>query len=457
MFSVITLLSSATLVFGLVFSKKKGLKIEKAIKILAVIFFISGIARMHLSDSFVETVFSGADIAESLVRWCYYIGYAIIPLSIFMDCRLFRNVAVYFSLTMSIIAALRFDTTMNYFLSPGGGGWYVAEWFRYVFFVFELTLAISLPLLMKYNTGHKFDLENKSDTVNFALALPYMLLYMMPPYIPQSLLGFTSIPVNSFSDFHIAWIIITVVEIVGIYLVFRKKSDKEKYALLSFIVLAEFYLSNSSLLRGFKLSRIPIQLCCVAAFFYLFVILTKSKKMFNFCYLCNLSGAFVAVVLASFTPGALQCWNIHYMYEHTMVLAFPILAMALGVFPKLTKASIKDMTIRYVSYFAFCLIIGLVFNSLSPTRDYYEVNYFYMFDYNEAISYLPFVSFLGAIKIPFYNVTIYPLLTVTVFVIFYLLALANYAITKLVYRLCAVKRNAVKEQKEEENLLAQVA
>ena len=440
MFTLITFLFAILLISCGIFLFKKTTHSAKFLSIIAIAYFISGIVRMQFSDSFVETVFSGADIAESLVRWGYYIGYAILPLSVFTSNRTFRNIAIYFSLPMAVVMTTRFNITMEYYFAPGGGGWYVAEWIRYALHTTELGLAIAIPCLMLYKTKHSFNVKSKNEWLNFSLVLPSALLYMMPPYIPQSLLGFTDIPADPFSLFHISWIAISFMEILGIYLVFKKKSKKQKWEMLYFIVMAEFYLSNSSLLRGFKWSRIPIQLCCVAAFFYLFVILTKSKKMFNFCYLCNVSGAMVAVILADFGTGALKCWNIHYMYEHTMVLAFPILALSLGVFPKLSISSIKDMSKRYVGYFSFCLVLGLTINVFSSVA-VYDVNYFYMFDFEEAISYLPFATFTGLIKIPIGSITLYPVLILTVFTIFYLVGLLNYAITLGIGKICCKKKS----------------
>ena len=437
MFTLLTILF-ATLLFCLgVFVLSKKDLCRKYLMVIAAIYFVLGIARMHFSDSFVETVIGGADITESLIRWGYYIGYAILPLSVFTENRTFKNIAVFFSLPIALIMAVRFETTMDYFLSPGGGGWYVAEWIRYVMHTVEIGLAVAIPSLMLYETKHSFDFRSKKEWLNLFLVLPAALLYMMPPYIPQSLVGFTNIPAGLFSAFHIGWIIVTAAEIAGIYLVFKGKSTKAKWELIYFIVLAEFYLSNSSLLRGFRWSRIPIQLCCVAAFFYLFIILTKSKKMFNFCYLCNISGAMVAFALPSFSSETLCCWNIHYMYEHTMVLAFPILALSLGLFPKLSKSSIKDMTFRYAGYFSFCMVLGFLINLFSDAL-VYDVNYFYMFDYSEAISYLPFVTFTGLIDIPVGSISIYPLLILTVFTFFYLLALLNFAVTK---GICGLAKN----------------
>ncbi|MBO5009478.1 MAG: YwaF family protein [Clostridia bacterium] len=434
MFTLLTILFASLLICIGVFVLSKKDLCGKYLMAIAAIYFVLGIIRMHFSDSFVETVIGGADLAESFIRWGYYIGYAILPLSVFTDNRTFRNIAICFSLPIALIMAVRFETTMGYFLAPGGGGWYVDEWIRYLMHTVEIGLAIAIPSLMLYHTKHSFNYKSKKEWLNLALVLPAALLYMMPPYMPQSLVGFTNIPAGLFSAFHIAWLVVTAAEIAGIYLVFKNKSTKEKWELIYFIVLAEFYLSNSSLLRGFKWSRIPIQLCCVAAFFYLFVILTKSKKMFNFCYLCNISGAMVAFALPSFSSETLCCWNIHYMYEHTMVLAFPVLALSLGLFPKLSKSSIKDMTLRYIGYFSFCMVLGFLINLLSDVA-VYDVNYFYMFDYSEAISYLPFVTFTGLIDIPVGGISIYPLLILTVFTFFYLLALLNFAITKGICKL----------------------
>ncbi len=436
MYSIITLcLAFLLTLFSIsVLSKIKEKNFDIYLKALTVLFFVIGIARMHFSDSFVETALSGSDIPESLFRWAYNLSYPVIPMAVFLKTRLTRNIALYFSLPVGIIGALRFDSTMYYFLSEGGRGLPTAAWFRYVFYITELVLAISIPIIMKYKTKHRFNKSDKKEWQNLS-ALPFMLLYAMPAYIPQSLFGYMKeIPDGRFSPWHIGWLVLMAVIFFGIYFAFRKKNSEDKWALLTFLALTQFYLSNSVFLRGFRFSRIPLQFCCVACAFYLAIIFTKSERLFNFSSMCNVSGAIVACILTTFSDGPLKFWNVHYIYEHTMVLCFPIVALALGVFPRPTKRAIKDLFIVYSCYFAFCLILGTVINVLS-TDSVYDVNYFYMFDCEEALSYLPFATFLGAIEIPLGEIMLYPILIVTVYAALFALSLGVMGIIRLGFKI----------------------
>ncbi len=447
MYSIITIFAAVLfVVIGVIIGKYfKSERLFGYVKILAVSFFIIGALRMHFADSFVEIITDGNDIAESLFRWAYNLSYPVITMSVFLGTRLTRNIAFYFCLPVSLIGALRFDNTMYYFLSDGGNGWSTAPWFRYILYIIELSLAISISFLMLYKTKHRFNISDKKEWLNL-LALPFMLIYAMPAYIPQSLFGYLEeIPDERFSAWHIGWIVLMAVAFTGIYLVFKKKSKEEKWALLTFLALTQFYLSNSVFLRGFRFSRIPLQFCCVACFFYMAIILTKSERLFNFSSFCNVSGAIVASILTTFSEGPLKFWNVHYIEEHTMVLCFPIVALSLGVFPRPTKKAIKDLFIVYSSYFVFCLVLGTVINVLSSDA-IYDVNYFYMFNYDEAISYLPFATFLGALKIQVGEIALYPILIVTVYVALFGLSLLVMGVIKLGFKISDLISNVKKDK-----------
>ena len=435
MYTTVILVLSVIFALGVCYVFKNNQKgLDTFIKILTIVFCALGILRFHLSDSFPEAVFSGSDIPGTLLRWGSHISYAVLPMSVFFDSRLFKNAAIYFSLPVAILCAFNFEHLMEYFLSPLGNGWDTEPSVRYALYITELVLMIAVPLLTQRRDSHVFNVKDRAEWQNLALGLPAMLLYMMPAYIPQALFGKTDIAIESFSPLHLLWIVLIPLEIVIIYLYFRNRSKEDKWVLCAFLILAQFFHTNSVFLRGFKFSRVPLQLCCLAAFLYLIILLTKNRRLFDFCYIANMIGALVAVVLIDFSVGALQFWNIHYIYEHTMVIVFPIVALALGVFPRLDRTSLKSMYLIFSCYFLFCLIIGLAINAFSGNPGC-EVNYFYMFDYDIAISYIPFVTFTGAIKLTLGPVTVYPILVGVVYVAFIIICTLYYLLNRGIYKL----------------------
>ena len=67
---------------------------------------------------------------------------------------------------------------------------------------------------------------------------------------------------------------------------------------------------------GFSIPRLPVQLCNLAAYFYMIAIIFKNQKLFNFCYIINILGALIAILAPDLNPGPLGFWNMHYTFEH---------------------------------------------------------------------------------------------------------------------------------------------
>ncbi len=435
MYSLITFCVAAVFVF-LSYRFFKNEPAEKFIfylKALAVTFCVIGISRYFLLDSFPETVkTAGEDLSQSFSRWFYYMGYAVVPMSIFFESRLFRNLATCIFLPAAVFSTVLFDETMGYFLSDGGNGFALVPWLRYAFYILELVLAIALPILMQICYRHGFDIKSKTDLKHMLIALPAILYQMIPVYIPQSFFGYTDISWASFSPFHICWILLMAAEIVVLILYFRNRSYEDKYKLCVFLTIAQLFNTMSAFLRGFRLTRIPIQLCSIAAIFYLIAIVFKKKKLFDFCFLVNIVGALIAILLAAFSEGAFSFWNMHYIYEHTFALIVPIVAAALGVFPRVSRESLKFSWIMFTAYFVFCLCVGTVLNGFSDSIGY-TVNYFYMLDVSVAVEYVPFASFTGNWVISMGRFTLYPILVLVVYSAYIVFCGAFFGIVELSY------------------------
>ena len=177
----------------------------------------------------------------------------------------------------------------------------------------------------------------------------------------------------------------------------------------------------------------PFQLCSIAAFFYLITMITKSRRMFDFCYLSNIVGALIAVFLAAFTEDALCFWTVHYIQEHSFVIIVIITALTLGVFPRVDRRSVKPMLIGFSLYFLFCFVSGTAINV--STGGGYTVNYFYMFNLETAVSYVGFASFTGVLEVKILNMTAYPLLIALVYILFVSLCVGFYFLNRGIYAL----------------------
>ena len=436
MYSVITV-SVAILIIAAAFYASKKIPQSKFFvfqKVLAVAYFVFGIVRMFLRDSFVEEITDFADPYQTFLRWFAYISYSTYIMATFFDSRLFKNIAVCFSLPVSLLSVISFEGTFKYFLSDAGEGFVIDLATRYGFYIIELAVSVAIPVLFILCNKHIPSYKNRGEILRLVTVLPVILLFVMPAYIPQALLGSTEISTKSFGPMHFAWIAVMIAACIVFHLVFKNKSYNDRYMLCLFIALTELIHTHQVFLRGFTVSRLPLQLCCISGFFYVFALATKNRKFFDFCYLANTLGAVIAIALASYSEGALTFWNIHYMQEHGYVLILPILTMSLHVFPRINITAIKHTLLIFCCYFFSCFIIGTLINGLSATEGY-AVNYFYMFNHAVALEYLPFVGFTGVIHWQFGSFGIYPILVLLIFVVFSTLFVAFYFFTRLIYKI----------------------
>ena len=453
--TIITLVISIITVLALNYSFKKFNNVNPGIvlKILAVILNVIGIVRYFFSDAFVEIVGPMEDPLQSFLRWGYYIGYAVLPMSVFFDNRIFRNIASYFCLPMNLLAALFFDDTFAYFVAEGAGGYYVNIHFRYFFYTLELVLAIIIPVLMQLHYKHVLNVKSYKEILLTIGLIPLILIQMMPSYIPKTLIDQEKLGLSGemFGNLHIIWICCLIAETVLLHFIFRKRSKKDKFTFIAFMVTAQVMHTMSPFLRGFTYSRLPLQLCNIAAFFYLYTIITKNKKMFDFDYVANLVGAAIAISLFTFGDSSITFWPLHYIYEHSFVVMVPILCTTLGIFPRLDKTAFKNMMRVFVVYFAFVFVFGTIINAID-TEPGYAVNHFYMFNPEVAVDYLPFAGFTGLVHWQFGEFEIYPILVVTVFAMFTAINFAFIGLTLLGYKVIDKIKGRNKKEPETANV-----
>lgn len=407
--------------------KKKYFK--KTMKILAIVYIAVAFFRYLLADQFIwvinkgtygETYYEYSDILQTILRWGHHISYVVIVMAIFFDSRLFKNIAIYFCLPFTILNAIFFDDFMAYFMgdvfTDPGRGLKAAYWFRSAYFSLELILGITIPLILTVVDKHFFNVKSKSEWINFLTSLPFILLIGMPVYVPQSLFGYTTITAGAMTVGNLVWILITLIEIAVLFIIFRFRDYRQRYMVCMFLALALFMHYNSLYLMGFSIARLPIQLCNLGSYFFVLVLILKKRAFFNFTFLANIVGTLIAMIMPDTSGGFAGFWNIHFLIEHMQVLVIPMLCMLLRIFPRLEKDALKHMAIGFSCYFLFCWLSGTILNGFANVGGYGEVNFFYIFDLNEAFDYFPFLEFTREIYfVLFDRFRIWPLFQIIIF------------------------------------------
>ena len=423
--------------------KKMPQKRDAILKSVVLVFSAVGFFRFMLSDSFVfvinggyygDVFYDATDPLQTVLRWGYYLNYAILPMAVFFDSRFFRNIASYFCLPFSVLSALFFKDFMPYFLSPDGSGLHFSAGFRYFYFIIELALAIALGVLIQICYKHVLNVKDGGEILRLALGLPVIVLLMIPVYAPQSLFGYSQMIASQGSDYHTLWIVVLLLATLALYYGFRFRPYRERNMLCVFLTLVLFFHYDSLYLMGFSIPRLPIQLCNIASYLYLIAIPFKCKRLFQFCFVANVTGAILAILLPDFTPGAFGFWNMHFVLEHSLVLMIPALAMGLRIFPRITRRSLKYTFVGFSLYFVFCLSAGIILNGYSDVTGF-EVNYFFLFDLDKAFDQFPFFSFTERIHLEFGRFEVYPLFVFTIYAAFLILCVCFYHAVRLFYKM----------------------
>ena len=406
---------------------KDNKKYYKVLKILAVALFTIAFFRYFFSDNFIWVINGGtyggrpyndSDIWQTILRWGQYTSYVVLPMAIFYKSKLFKNIAIFFCLPFSVLNLICFSQFMEYFVSIPNGWFVLSTGFRAVYFIIELLLAIAIPVMfiiekdfkcIKENVKTKefwYDVWKQARVV--LIVLPFIILALMPVYVPQALFGYTKISMGAFTLTNILWIAMAIAELWVLYLIFRFKDFRARHMLVMFLALQLFMHYNAVFLMGFNIGRLPIQLCNLGAYFFVIALLLKKQKFFNFVFLANVMGTLLAMVMPDINGGIASFWNIHFLVEHMQVLVVPMLCMMLRIFERPGKRAYLHLVVGFSCYFAFCLIAGTIINGYEQEIGQGRVNFFYIFDVKRAVGEIPFISFMQSSHIIIGRFEFYP-------------------------------------------------
>lgn len=451
MYQAIVLGVSALLCVGLlyIFKGKEDDKFNKMLKILTVVYCAVGFCRFFLTDSFIFVINGGVldyvkydktDYLQSIIRWGYYVNYSVLPMAVFYSGRLFKNIASYFCVPFTLLSAVFFDDFMAYFLEKNSHGYALTPTVRYIYFILELVLALIIPVLMQIRGKHVFNIKNKKEVTDFLMGLPLVVLICTPVYLPQSLFGYRAFAPKGGSAFHLGWLAVLFVVTIGLYYFFRFKCRESRMELCMFLAILLFFHHQSLYLQGLNITRLPFQLCNIAAYFYLIALVFKLEKFFHFAFIANIVGALIAILMPDFSTGAIGFFNMHYVIEHSLDVMVPAMVMGLRIFPRVEKRSLKYTAIGFTIYFVFVFILGTLFNGIFDEfwlkTGEPIVNYFFMFDIEKAIDFFPFLtSILENSVVQIGKFTVIPIMVGIIYVAFSLLCFVFYLVVRFSYKL----------------------
>ncbi len=444
MFQSITAgIAGITVLLVLLLTRAKPQNRIKILKILTVVFCAIGFTREWLSDSIYLVINGGwyeqvkyetTDTLQMILRWGYFSTYSVLPMAVFSDRRVFRNLAGYFSLPFAILHVVFFEDFMAYFNDPAAHGIHIPEGLRAAYFVLELTLAIAIPIILHISERHLFRVKSISEWSSFIFGVIGVAIVSMPSYVPQGFLGYNQMMPERMSAYHLIWIAVILVATLALYYLFRFRPYKDRYAICLYLAIVLFFHYNSLYIMGITIGRLPFQLCNIASYFFFLAVIFKWEKFFHFCFIANTVGTIFAIVAPDFGIGDASFWNVHFLYEHALVLMIPALAAGLRIFKRIDLKSIKYLFIGFTAYFLFCFISGTILNGYSDVTGQ-TVNYFYMFDHEIAFDYFPFMEFAEDYYFRIGRFIVYPIIILTVYFGFFLLCLLFYLLVKFFYKL----------------------
>lgn len=452
---IIILLLSTAIALPLILLKNKVKNhLSLIVKIMAIVLFSLGIVRNFLNDNFLWVINGGTsgevdynvhDYLQSILRWFMLLSFVVYPCAAFFDIKTFKNIAVYFCLPVSIVALFCYNNFLEYFTTDAGRAFFAPAWFRHVEFSLELIIMITLPLILRFAMGCKFDVKNKKEWGHFAAYLPLALFVCVPVYLTQSLFGDSGFKMPMLSLPHILWLISIFVLLIATCLIFRRESREVKYAVCVFLALYLVYHYNALYLMGLNMRRMPLQLCNFASYFLLVALLLKKRSFYDFAVVANVPGALIAIIASDVSGDVLSFWNIHYYIEHTWVFIIPLLIAIWRISERPDRYSVKHFFIGLTIYYVVCATIGVVYNAFfyQPGSAFFnEVNYFYLFN-DTVVSILPFLRFSREVTVVIGGYTFYPIYMVLVYVLFSAVCMGFYGL----YKLCCLIYNKCRKAK----------
>ncbi len=425
-------------------------------KVLALTYCTFVFVSFFLPDGFALSLGSQEALDKregwfAFSRWLNAVNFVVLPVAAFSSNKTFKKIACTYCLIISLITIGLYAKNIMYLTSQDGRGlstlpyagagfkaFLINPIFRSTVFGIMCFVEVMAGVFIWFSGKVRFEFRNwKAYMVDILVTLG-IFINVLPIYAMQYMVGYTGIILDQYNIVHLLWLAMIAAEIVILYFIFKKKSYETKWLVCTVLAICLFLQYNSffQCIGSINPKRLPVQLCNIGAYLILIALLFKSRSLFNFTIIINVVGVLFAVAIPDIDGEGLgYLWNLHFLYEHQNVFVVPVLALILGVFPRLDKKALFNCLIGFCCYFVAVLIVGTIMNGVAVTtgNDYFEVNWLFMFLAKDAAKLLPGVAKLFNINWQMGNYVVYPVIQGLVLVVFLAACTGIYFFIKLCY------------------------
>ena len=239
-----------------------------------------------------------------------------------------------------------------------------------------IALALAASRIITVDKG----LPDKSRVFAMLRALPLMILPLMPPFIPQVILGYadSSLKINDLTEIHRVFIYFSVILPFVIYHIFKDKSYDVKRCAMIYLLVAWLwtYLAYYTLQNVLEPWSWPLHLCNTAMFIIPLCLIFKWDKVFYFCLFINVMGAFLAMAMPN-TPdsvNAMAAERVIFWINHYSAFFMPIVLVALGLFKRPKFKEWLYSQVAFAAYFLFVLFLNALLTNYGHNPDFFFIN-----------------------------------------------------------------------------------
>lgn len=373
---IIVLFTALYFIFRKQINKKLSFVMKGVSLFLAVCFFIRYFSSSHSIFQDVSAL-SGSPFSPfvtfmtALMVWLSVASVIILIMLPFFKFDVLKNYAKTFCLVVSILnigfmSQIIYSFTGTYDLSLGGG-----------FYAIEVGISFVYSLYIFLTNGY-FKISKKQGLEMLA-CLPIVLLFSIPPFIPQTFFGnIGSLASKDFALYHRLYLYLCFIVLFGLYFLLRNRNREYIRMALLYISLVTLvsYCFDYDFNRFIEPTRWPLHLCNTAMFITPICLMFKVEKVFYFTLFINVLGALLAMFMPNYgdTLGALSPTVVRFWTNHIMAFAMPLLIILLGIYQRPKLKHFYYSMVGFLIYYVFVLIVNAWFTNYDASVDFFFIN-----------------------------------------------------------------------------------
>lgn len=373
---IIVLFTALYFIFRKQINKKLSFVMKGVSLFLAVCFFIRYFSSSHSIFQDVSAL-SGSPFSPfvtfmtALMVWLSVASVIILIMLPFFKFDVLKNYAKTFCLVVSILnigfmSQIIYSFTQSYALSLGGA-----------FYAIEVGISFVYSLYIFLTNGY-FKISKKQGLEMLA-CLPIVLLFSIPPFIPQTFFGnIGSLASKDFALYHRLYLYLCFIVLFGLYFLLRNRNREYIRMALLYISLVTLvsYCFDYDFHRFIEPTRWPLHLCNTAMFITPICLMFKVEKVFYFTLFINVLGALLAMFMPNYgdTLGALSPTVVRFWTNHIMAFAMPLLIILLGIYQRPKLKHFYYSMVGFLIYYVFVLIVNAWFTNYDASVDFFFIN-----------------------------------------------------------------------------------